>query len=143
MKILPIRQGKFRRRPPTKEILIAISLMFSVALTELHAYVLSIFPKTMNMEVDYFLSPKFKMNLRLLWYLKMNTEDLLRLNMFVILILLAPSRFLLYIFCIYFGYFLIDSFLFIWNFKESAEIYRWLLIASVLTILIIFGKLKY
>lgn len=131
MKILPIRQGQFHHHPPIKEIWIAISLIFFVSLTELHAFVLSIFPKTMNMEVDYFLSPKFKMN----------SEDLLRLNMFVILILIAPSRFLLYIFCIYFGYFLIDSFLFIWNFKESAEIYRWLLITSVLSILIIFGKL--
>lgn len=140
MKILPIRQGMFPSHPSIKEILIAVSLIFFVFLTELHSFVLYFFPETEDLKVDYFLSPNFKLNLRLLWYLKMNTEDLLRLNLLVILMIVAPSKFLLYIFSIYFVYFVIDFFMFLWNFKETSEIYWFLLAASALSILIIFIK---
>lgn len=140
MKVLPIRPAPFHHHQSTREIWIVISLIFFVSLTELHSFVYKLFPETYDIEVDYFLSPNFKLNLRLLWYLKMNTEDLLRLNLFVILILLAPSRRVLWVFSIYFVYFVIDFFLFLWNFKETAEIYWFLLAATVLSILIIFVK---
>lgn len=139
-----IHQGNHHRHQDIKkEVAIAVLLGIGVILTELHSFVLSIFPQTYDLKIDYFFSPTFKLNLRLLWYIKMNTDDLLKLILFTILILTTKSKFLLHIYCIYFVYFVIDSFLFLWNFKETYEIYWILLICSIVSVLfIIFGKPK-
>lgn len=133
-----------RQDTKKKEIFIAILLMFGVGLTELHSFILSLFPNTYNMQADYFLSPSLKLNLRLLWYIKMNTDDLLKLFLFTILIITTTSKFLLYVYWVYFAYFIVDSFLFLWNFKETAEIYWVLLFCSfaIIILLLIFGKPK-
>lgn len=137
----------FHHRPQNisrKEIFIAILLALGVCLTELHSFVLAAFPNTYDMTADYFLSPVFKLNLRLLWYIKMNSDDLLKLLLFTILIITTKSKFLFRVYWIYFAYFIIDSFLFLWNFKETAETYWVLLAASIaiIILLVIFGKPK-
>lgn len=121
----------------------AILLIFSTACTETHAFILDHFPESYNIKVDAFFSPTYKNTVNVLWLIKMIFESLHIIAIFLILMQLATSMRMFLIFTVYFLYNVLDFFLFMWNFKETTEIYYGLVICSSIAVLFLIFSNKY
>lgn len=101
-------------------------------LTEVHSIMYLVDPKTSEKEVDWFWSPTFRMNLSLLWYVKMAADNVLLIATFYVMSVIASffSRTLFLISCVFFAYHVLDAFMFFWNFKRTEWVY-WVLLAAV------------
>lgn len=128
-----------------KEIWGAVLIGFSTILTETHAYILDHYPKSINIDVDIFISPNYKNEVNCLWLVKMIFESLNIIVILFVLMQLANTFKMFLIFGLYWLYYICDFFLLLWNFKETADIYRVLLavITSVSILLMVFYKKRY
>ena len=93
---------------------------------------------------DVFLKPEFHLQVSLAWYLKELTDDLNTVLIFFVLgMLVKPFSHSMYavatIFCFYH---VIDSFMLIWDFKQSREIYWVSSMACLIAITFLFKEQK-
>jgi len=124
--------------------ILAALLIVGHLFTELHSVVLFIDPNIKQVSVDLFLCNNFKFDLSLLWYIKMVGDDLLWCSTYYVMAKIAYKySFTLFLVAgIYFIYHLIDSFLFLYNYKQTYWVYWSLLIVSVISILFIAFPIK-
>jgi hypothetical protein len=93
---------------------------------------------------DIFLRPEFHLQVSLAWYLKELMDGLNEVVIFYVIgMLVKPLSHPMYavatIFCVYH---LIDSFMLIWDFKQTREIYWVSLMASLIAITFLFKEHK-
>lgn len=126
------------------KILAVILIAVSTLLTETHSFILNKYPKAINETVDIFLSPHYKQQVNVFWMIKMTFESLNLISIFFALMILFSDNKLFYIFGLFFIYYVLDFFLLMWNFKETAEIY-WVMgaLCLIFTILLLIFNPKY
>jgi hypothetical protein len=118
-----------------------IFLIASNALTELWGWLPS---EWTDQNFDVFLRPEFHLNVSLAWYLKELMDDLNSVMIFFVMgMLVKPFSNSMYvvatIFCVYH---VIDSFMLIWDFKQTREIYWVSIMASLIAITFLFKDHK-
>lgn len=132
-----------------KEKILALMLVISTALTELHSFVMAAYPETLNMQMDLFLRYTLfgveVQKMTPIWFFKMLTENLLYLVIFFVISQLRAgfSQKMFYIFCINVLYHSFDFVSFVWNYKSNYYSY-WAMMAliTVSQLMIIFTKPK-
>lgn len=125
------------------ETFYSIILLLSAAATELHSTLAAIFPELKKgIKRDLFWSPTFKMEIDLLWYIKIIFD-----NLFLVTILFIAasvtyyvSKKMFYVFSIFLLYNIIDFFSFCWNFKQTEGMYWIFLIFVFIAILMVIFK---
>lgn len=127
-----------------KEKWLTLILLFGTISTEAHSFLQHFYPETLEIQYSLWLSPFFeKFYLSVIWYIKMLFENLLLVIIFFVAINLRSgySDKMFYIFCINIMYHIFDFISFIWNYKETYQLY-WalLLIMTISELIIIFGK---
>lgn len=113
-------------------------------LTEVHGFIYDVFPKINEMNVDLFWSKDFKLKLNLHWYIKMLSDDLFVVICFYVMAKIAAQySFKLFLICgIYMMYHVIDAFCFMYNYKQTTEIYYALVLCSSAATLILITPSK-
>ncbi len=133
-----------------KEVGYSIALLISAALTELHSFLAAIFPsltKNNGVKRDLFWSPKFKMEIDVLWYIKMICDSIFLMTVLFVgaMVTWHTSKKLFFVFSIFLFYNFFDFFSFLWNYKQTTGLY-WIflfcLIASVLMIIFKHNKIR-
>ena len=125
-------------------LFVTIALILSVAFTEAHSILFVISPEFSNRKIDLFLSPNFKKELSLQWYLYIYSNSFLKLTLTFLLAVigLKYSRKVFYITLIYFFYFCVDVFLFWWDYQSNFHLYWAMLIVSIIVIILLFVPIK-
>lgn len=118
-------------------IILGIGIIVSLIATEFHSMLYLCSPKVAGRDIDLFVSPKYKMQLPVQWYMKMTFDDL-----FVIVLSFSAaaatyrySYRIFLIFCCVFAYKVTDMILFWWDYKTSYTVYYMLVFAVILLIL--------
>lgn len=117
------------------ELVYSLMLIASAVATEIHSFLAAKFPeltKGEGIKKDLFLSPSFKMDIDILWYIKMIFDNLFLLVILFVgsLISYHISKKLFYVFTIFLMYNIIDFFSFCWNFKTTTGMY-WVFLSFV------------
>ncbi len=120
-------------------IILSVLLILSHALTEVHSLILFLWPETEHISIDWFWSPTYHMDLNILWYIKMSMDDICWCTTFFVMAKIAYrySFKLFLIACIFFGYHVIDTVLFWYNYKSSYFVYYFLLGMVIISVLIL------
>lgn len=124
-------------------IRLSVILFVSHLVTEFHSFVFT--EKLLNTKLDLFLSPSFHYELSVIWYIKMLTEILQRIGILYVLGMVSKviSIKFFQVSVVWMVYNIADFLSFIWNYKETAEMYWALLFASTISIyFLIFTKDK-
>lgn len=126
-------------------------LIIAHLLTEAHSVLYYFYPNVATMRLDLFFTSEpmqiygdGEPGLEFQWYLKMLSENFLLCVTYFVLANIAYrySLLLFFIACIFFFYHLIDTFLFMYNYKKSASIYWVMLVAMSASVFMLFIKLK-
>jgi len=124
-------------------IWLSIVLFISHFVTEFHSFVFS--EKLLNTNIDLFLCPSFKMELSVIWYIKMLSEIIQKIGILYVLGVVGNkvSKKFFNVSVVWMCYNIADFLSFIWNYKETSEMYWALLVASLVSVyFIIFTKDK-
>jgi hypothetical protein len=124
-------------------IFLSVMLFVSHLVTEFHSFIFS--EKLLNTNLDLFLCPSFNMELSVIWYIKMLSEIIQKIGILYVLGVVGNkvSKKFFNVALVWMIYNVIDFLSFIWNYKETSEMYWVLLSASLVSIyLIIFTKDK-
>ena len=124
-------------------IFLSVILFVSHLVTEFHSFVFS--DKLLNTNIDLFLCPSFKMELSVVWYIKMLSEIIQKIGILYVLGVVSSkvSKKFFNISVVWMCYNIADFLSFIWDYKETSEMYWFLLSASLISIyLVIFTKDK-
>ena len=124
-------------------IWLSIVLFISHFVTEFHSFIFS--EKLLNTNVDLFLCPSFRMELSVIWYIKMLSEIIQKIGILYVLGVVGNkvSKKFFNVSAVWMCYNISDFLSFIWNYKETSEMYLALLVASLVSVyFIIFTKDK-
>jgi hypothetical protein len=126
-------------------IILGIILIVGHLLTEVHGIIYDIYPKINTINLDLFWKKNFHFDLSLHWWIKDLCDSMLLIIVFFVMAKIAYqySYTLFLISVIYMIYHVIDLCLFMYNYKQTKEIY-WVLLAATIasTGLLIFHKRK-
>lgn len=137
--MIPARAVAYLRqiRRTTKVVINSILLLIIGHVATFYpATIMKIWPKWSNEKKDWFWSPWFKMEIERYWYLKNASDYLLALITYYILAKVA-NKFStsLFLAClIFFGYHVIDFFMFWWDFNGNYYVYVDLLWTAIMLI---------
>jgi len=124
-------------------LLLSIVLFVSHLVTEFHSFIFT--DELVNTKVDLFLCPTYNMPISVIWYIKMLTETIQKIGILYVLGVVSNriSKKFFNISVVWMFYNIADFLSFIWNYKETSEIYWALLVASLISIyLLTFTKDK-
>lgn len=124
-------------------IWLSIVLFVSHFATEFHSFIFS--ENLLNTNVDLFLCPSFKMELSVIWYIKMLSEIMQKIGILYVLGVVSGkvSKKVFNVSVVWMLYNVADFLSFIWNYKETSEMYWVLLASSLITVyFLIFTKDK-
>lgn len=121
----------------------SLLILTSAIATETHSFLAALYPQLKEgVKKDLFWSPMFKMEIDVLWYIKMIFD-----NMFITTILFVgaaltfyTSKKLFYVLSIFLFYNMVDFFSFCWNFKQTAGMYWVFLLCIVAAVIMIIFK---
>ncbi len=118
-----------------------VGILFIVGhiMTETHGFLYHFYPKSETIYLDLFWSSSFKLKLNVLWYFKTFFDDgLLVLILYSVARMVYERSIKLYMIAIiYMLYHIVDIFCFMYNYKQTWEIYWALLYASTAATLIL------
>lgn len=126
-------------------IIIACMVLIALVLTESHSVLYAVKKSIAEKKLDLFLSPTYKRDLQVMWYMKMNFDTMLEIVLSFVSAAIS-IRYSYKLFCIMslvFIYLVIDLFAFWYNYKSFVPMYWVLLVFIIASVLIlIFVKEK-
>jgi hypothetical protein len=126
-------------------ISVAVILLLFLWLTELHSVLYKIAPKEMNRMVNDFIQPGYNRNdVSMEWHIKTYFDN------FIVIVAMFVASFYIniinyrlgLIFKILGMYYVVDLFLFQWNYKSFPEAYYSLILITTIVIVLLFVPLK-
>lgn len=124
----------------------SLLVLISAIATETHSFLAALYPPLKEgIKKDLFWSADFKMEIDVLWYIKMIFDNLFIMTILFVGAALSfyTSKKLFYIFSIFLFYNMVDFFSFCWNFKQTTGMYWvFLLCAAAAVLMIIFKQNK-
>lgn len=126
-------------------IILALGLIVIHLLAEAHSFVWTFFPNINDEQLNLFLKPHFDLKISVHWYIKMLMDGFYDVCLIAIICALAKqlSYPLFLVSFFYLIYRITDLFLFMWNYKQTSEIYIALAaVSTAAAIIVLMTKYK-
>lgn len=125
-------------------VILAVTLLIATGLTEAHSIIRVLNPATESIQVNWFWKAGFDYAISILWMIKMMADEFLLIVTYFMMAYIA-LRFSLKTFLIiscFFFYWVVDNFLFYYNYKQTYWVFWTLLILLVFVVTLLLIPFK-